>query len=90
MQSNKEHVIDILEGIRPLLNRVKVKRYTIRKMINGDFRIRFKVPGDKLKDIYADLLILYKPGIELSINFEHNIITITKKNVQNNDSIPQN
>jgi hypothetical protein len=90
MESNKQHVTDILENIRPLLNRVKVKRYTIRKMINGDFRIRFKVPGDKLKDIYADLLILYKPGIELSINFEHNIITITKKNVQNNDSIPQN
>lgn len=90
MQSNKEHVIDILEGIRPLLNRVKVKRYTIRKMLNGDFRIRFKVPGNRLKDIYADLFVLYKPGIELSINFEHNIITITKKNVQNNDSIPQN
>jgi hypothetical protein len=90
MQSNKEHVIDILDGIRPLLNRVKVKRYTIRKMLNGDFRIRFKVPGNRLKDIYADLLILYKPGIELSINFEHNIITITKKNVQNNDTIPQN
>jgi hypothetical protein len=90
MQNNKEHVIDILEGIRPLLNRVKVKRYTIRKMLNGDFRIRFKVPGNRLKDIYADLIVLYKPGIELSINFEHNIITITKKNVQNNDSIPQN
>ena len=90
MQSNKEHVIDILDGIRPLLNRVKVKKYTIRKMLNGDFRIRFKVPGNRLKDIYADLLILYKPGIELSINFEHNIITITKKNVQNNDTIPQN
>ena len=90
MQNNKEHVIDILEGIRPLLNRVKVKRYTIRKMLNGDFRIRFKVPGNRLKDIYADLIVLYKPGIELSINFEHNIITITKKNVQNHDSIPQN
>ena len=90
MQSNKEHVIDILDGIRPLLNRVKVKKYTIRKMLNGDFRIRFKIPGNRLKDIYADLLVLYKPGIELSINFEHNIITITKKNVQNNDSIPQN
>jgi len=94
MQSNKEHVIDILDGIRPLLDRVKVKKYTIRKMINGDFRIRFKVPGDRLSEIYADLLIQYRPGIEISFNFEHGIVTITKKHifidVQNNNTIPQN
>ena len=94
MQSNKEHVIDILEGIRPLLNRVKVKRYTIRKMLNGDFKIRFKVPGNGLKDIYADLIVTCKEGVQIQINFEHNIVTIIKKhifiNVQNNDSIPKN
>jgi hypothetical protein len=79
MESNKQHVSDILENIRPLLSKVKVKKYTIRKMINGDFRIRFKVPGEKLSEIYADLFLTYRPGIEIHFNFEHGIVTITKK-----------
>ena len=94
MQNNKEQVSDILENIRPLLNKVKVKKYTIRKLINGDFRIRFKVPGEKLSEIYADLFLTYKPGIEIHFNFEHSIVTITKKhtfiNVHNSDSIQPN
>ena len=94
MQNNKEQVSDILENIRPLLNKVKVKKYTIRKLINGDFRIRFKVPGEKLSEIYADLFLTYKPGIEIHFNFEHSIVTITKKHtfidVHNSDSIQPN
>ena len=94
MENNKEHVRDILDNIRPLLDKAKVKKYTIRKMINGDVRIRFKVPGDKLADIYADLFLSYKPGIEIHFNFEHSIVTITKKHVfldvHNSDTIPKN
>lgn len=94
MENNKEHVSDILENIRPLLEKVNVKKYTIRKMLNGDFRIRFKVPGTRLNDIYADLFVMYKPGLELSFNFEHGIVTITKKHtfidVHNSDTIQQN
>jgi hypothetical protein len=94
MENNKEHVQDILENIRPLLDKVNVKKYTIRKMINGDFRIRFKVPGTRLNDIYADLFVMYKPGLEFSFNFEHGIVTITKKhsfiNVSDPNSIQQN
>jgi hypothetical protein len=94
MQSNKEHVNDILENIRPLLRKAKVKKYNIRKMLNGDFRIRFKVPGNRLSEIYADLFITYKPGIEIQFNFEHGIVTIIKKNtfidVQNSDTISKN
>lgn len=91
MQTNKEHVVDILDNIRPLLRRAKVKKYNIRKMLNGDFRVRFKVPGNGLKEIYADLFLTYKPGIEISFNFEHGIVTITKKHtfidVQNSNTI---
>jgi hypothetical protein len=94
MESNKEHVNDILDNIRPLLRKAKVKKYNIRKMLNGDFRIRFKVPGNRLSEIYADLFITYKPGIEIQFNFEHGIVTITKKNtfidVQNSDTISKN
>jgi len=40
------------------------------------------------------LFLTYKPGIEISFNFEHGIVTITKKHtfidVQNSDSISQN
>jgi hypothetical protein len=93
-ENNKIHVSDILENIRPLLTKVKVKKFSIRKMLNGDFRIRFKVPGDRLQEIYADLFLQYKPGIEIHFNFEHGIVTITKKHtfidVQNSDTIPQN
>jgi len=93
-EENKLNVQDILENIRPLLTKVKVKKYTIRKMLNGDFRVRFKVPGDRLQEIYADLFLTYKPGIEIHFNFEHGIVTITKKHtfidVQNSDTIPQN
>jgi len=93
-EANKEHVVDILDNIRPLLRKAKVKKYNIRKMLNGDFRIRFKVPGNNLKEIYADLFLTYKPGIEIHFNFEHGIVTITKKHtfidVQNTDTIPQN
>ena len=94
MESNKEHVSDILESIRPLLQKAKVKKYNIRKMLNGDFRIRFKVPGNRLSEIYADLFLTYKPGIEIQFNFEHGIVTIIKKHtfidVQNSDTISQN
>jgi len=94
MENNNEQVRDILEDIRPLLNKVKVKRYKIRKMLNGDFKIRFKVPGNRLKDIYADLFVTCKDGVQIHMNFEHSIVTITKKhtliNVQNQDSIPEN
>lgn len=93
-EQNKANVQDILENIRPLLTRVKVKRYTIRKMTNGDFRIRFKVPGNRLSEIYADLFLTYKPGIEIHFNFEHGIVTITKKHtfidVHNSDTISPN
>jgi hypothetical protein len=93
-EQNKLNVQDILENIRPLLTKVKVKKYTIRKMLNGDFRVRFKVPGNRISEIYADLFLTYKPGIEIHFNFEHGIVTITKKHtfidVQNSDTIPQN
>jgi hypothetical protein len=93
-ENNKIHVSDILENIRPLLTKVKVKKYSIRRMLNGDFRVRFKVPGNRLSEIYADLFLTYKPGIEIHFNFEHGIVTITKKHtfidVQNSDTIPQN
>lgn len=94
IEQNKLAVNDVLENIRPLLRKVKVKKYNIKRMLNGDFRIRFKVPGNRLAEIYADLFLTYKPGIEIHFNFEHGIVTITKKHtfidVQNSDSIPQN
>jgi hypothetical protein len=93
-EQNKLNVQDILENIRPALRKAKVKRYTIRRMLNGDFRIRFKVPGNRLSEIYADLFLTYKPGIEIHFNFEHGIVTITKKHtfidVQNSDTISKN
>ena len=93
-ENNKAHVQDVLENIRPLLTKVKVKKYSIRRMLNGDFRVRFKVPGNRLQEIYADLFLTYKPGIEIHFNFEHGIVTITKKHtfidVQNSNTIPQN
>ena len=93
-ENNKVHVVDILDNIRPLLDKAKVKKYSIRKMINGDFKIRFKVPGDRLGEISGDLFLSYKPGIEVQINFEHSIVTIIKKHtfidVSNSDTIPQN
>jgi hypothetical protein len=94
MQNNKEHVADVLDNIRPILNKVKVRKYTIRRLVNGDFRIRFKVPGNRLSEVYADLFLTYKPGIEIHFNFEHGIVTITKKHVfidvQNSDTISKN
>jgi len=94
MENNNEQVRDILEDIRPLLNKVKVKSYKIRKMLNGDYKIRFRIPGDKLKDIYADLFVISKEGVQIHMNFEHSIVTITKKhtliNVQNSDTIQPN
>lgn len=93
-EANKEHVNDILENIRPLLRKAKVKKYNIRKMLNGDFRIRFKVPGNGLRDIYASLFLTCRAGILLSFNFEHGIVTITKQHtfidVQNTDPIQPN
>jgi hypothetical protein len=93
-ENNKANVLDVLEKIRPILNKVKVKKYTIRRLTNGDFRIRFKVPGNRISEIYADLFLTYKPGIEIHFNFEHGIVTITKKHtfldVSNPDTIPQN
>jgi len=93
-ENNKQHVQDVLEHIRPLLEKVKVKKYTIRKMINGDFRIRFKVPGKNIHEISGDLFLSYKPGIEIHLNYADNIVTITKKrvytDVHNSDTISKN
>lgn len=93
-ENNKPHVQDVLENIRPLLKKARVKKYSIRRLLNGDFRIRFKVPGDRLSEIYGDLFLTYKPGIDIHFNFEHGIVTITKKHtfidVHNSDTIPKN
>lgn len=98
-ENNKQHVQDVLEHIRPLLEKVKVKKYTIRKMLNGDFKIRFKVPGNNIHEIFGELFLSYKPGIEIHIDYANNdyannIVTITKKrvytDVQNSDTISKN
>lgn len=93
-EENKAAVQDVLEQIRPILNKGKVKKFSIRRLLSGDFRIRFKVPQGNLGIIHADLFLLYRPGLEITFNYEHGIVTITKKHtfldVSNSDTISKN